>query len=96
MVGVARVGDHIEGYCTIHNTTVTGTIITGSSTLFINDIAVARVGDTCLGSCGHTCTIKTGNNNVINEGKAVARLGDETEGNIIGTIVSANLNVRTN
>lgn len=95
MVGVARVGDTIEGNCIVHGH-VTGTIITGSSNLFINGIAVARVGDTCQGSCGHTCTIKTGNSNIINGSKAVARLGDETEGYIIGVITSASPNVRTN
>lgn len=58
-----------------------GTVIQGSSTLTINGVAVACVGDqvTCpIKGHGGTTTIVSGDPTMIVNGKAVARHGDKT------------------
>ena len=92
----ARIGDQIQGYCNIHETNVSGQIITGSSTVIINNAGVARLGDLALGSCGHTTVIVEASPDVYADGIKVARLGDAVDGNITGTIVTGSSNVITN
>ncbi|MEN6372226.1 MAG: PAAR domain-containing protein [Armatimonadota bacterium] len=69
MAQVARLGDTSS-----HG----GTIISASETVFVNGIAVARVGD--LHSCpvpGHGITpVVTGSSVAFSGGKAIARIGD--------------------
>lgn len=93
MANAARIGDTIDGMTTgehaghydeygnpIHGiSTITGSIITGSSNVFINGLGAARTGDiteefdVCDTGSG---TIGQGSLSVFINGKSASRLGD--------------------
>ena len=79
MMPICRIGDTGSGVCTCGHKTITGVIIEGSPDIFANGAAVARQGDTVLGSCGHTGTIVASGSPLPNSIK-VARIGDQTVG----------------
>lgn len=79
----ARLGDKHEGICDHgsiccpHN--VTGTIIEGSSSIFVNGKPIARKGDKVIHDCPHCGTgyINVGSSTVHSNVKPTARIGDE-------------------
>lgn len=86
-MNVARLGDRLKGRCSIHGN-VYATILTASSTEFVNGFGVARLGDVAYATCGHTGKIITASANYRVDGLGVARLGDTTTGVFVGTIIS--------
>ncbi len=91
MFGIARVGDTTFGICYGHQypITVTGTIISGDTTIITEGMPTARVGDKVMASCGHTGTIISGGYRHICSGFPVARLGDKVAGTYTATIISS-------
>lgn len=89
--GIARLGDFTNGVCYCHDEPipVSGEIITSSNTTKVNNLGVARVGDTVMATCGHTGVIVTGKDTHLVDGVKVARLGDTFEGCYIGEIITA-------
>ena len=92
MPDVARIGDPWSGICICHGQPVamTGEIITGSPDHFSSGPAVARIGDTVQGKCGHTGTINTGSATNFTNGIAKAHVGSTTTGCLIGSITAGN------
>lgn len=90
-VGIARVGDRTTGTCYCHPVpiNVDGTIITGSTDTFVDNLPVARLGDVVKADCGHTGTIVTSSSSVFCNNLGVARLGDQTSGCYESTIITA-------
>jgi len=82
----ARVGDIVVGSCVCHDCSITGIIITGSSSSKVNGRKSARIGDTVVGSCGCTGVICTGSKTMFVDNRAKARVGDTTTGCIVATI----------
>lgn len=83
---VSCIGHAFSGRCDRCGTDVTGTITTGSDFVSIEGTPVARVGDTCTATCGHTGRISTGSEVLFIEDIPVARVGDSISGDITGTI----------
>lgn len=77
-IPVARLGDRTIGTCYCHDTPITvgGTIVESSTDDFVNNRGAARLGDTILADCGHTCVIITASDVSFVNGIPVARLGD--------------------
>jgi hypothetical protein len=96
--GIARLGDRTLGVCSEHGQ-VGGTIITGSSTNFINERKIARLGDTVVADCGHSAVIITASSTVsstLEAGQKTARLGDQVLGpTYSGQIITASPNTFT-
>lgn len=96
--GIARLGDRTFGTCSIHGP-IGGTIITGSSTNFINDRKIARLGDTVVADCGHDAVVITASSTVfstLEAGQKVARLGDQVRGSFyVAQIITASPNTFT-
>lgn len=92
MPDVARVGDPWSGICICHSPSIpmTGQIITGSPDHTSGGPAVARIGDTVQGVCGHTGTINTGSTTNFTNGIAKAHVGSTTTGCLIGSITAGN------
>ena len=69
---VARVGDTGTGVCTQHDTpqVVTVTFTTGSPNHFCDGLAVVRVGDYGIASCGHQAQAVTGSSILFLDGLA--------------------------
>lgn len=91
MLGLARVGDLTIGTCTAHQTTLTnvsGTVMTGSSCIFIDGIFAAKVGDLVISSCGHTGVIISGVQNIFVNGIQAATRGSYFVGDYTGYIVT--------
>ena len=97
----ARVTDEHKGICghgapcCPHN--VTGTIVSGSSNVFVNDLQAARLGDRVEHNCPHCGTghISSASVSVFANGIPVARLGDNVTypGGGIITTASDNINI---
>jgi uncharacterized Zn-binding protein involved in type VI secretion len=89
-MNAARLSDSFYGICFCHTRprAVYGTIITGSQDTFVNGLFAARLGDTVVGTCGHTGTIVSGSNNSFVNGLPQARLGDAVAGCLNGVIIS--------
>jgi uncharacterized Zn-binding protein involved in type VI secretion len=98
MPDVARVTDPWSGICTCHSPPIpmTGQIITGSPDEFSGGLAVARVGDTVKGVCGHTGIINSGSSTNFTNGQKKAYVGSTTTGCLVGTITAGNPNHTTN
>ena len=98
MPNVARLTDPGVGVCVAHESPIpmTGVIITGSSNVNANGLAVARIGDVVLGACGHTGVLIEGSANVNANGRAVVRVGDAFAGSFSGVIVSGSGDVLAN
>lgn len=92
MTDIARVGDAWAGICICHDSPIamTGVIITGSPDHTSGGQAVARIGDTVQGLCGHTGTIVDGSATNFTNGIAKAHVGSNTTGCLIGQIVAGN------
>lgn len=90
----ARLTDQFVGICTAHSPpkSVSGIIIKGSSTVFVNNLAEARLTDTCLGDCGHTGPIITASGTVFDENLPVARVTDKVGPPFDATIVKGSPN----
>ena len=58
---IAKVGDVVSGTCNTHGAT-TGTVTTGSATVFCDGQSVAYEGCSATLSCGHTATLRTDTN----------------------------------
>lgn len=86
-MNVARLGDRLKGVCSVHGA-VYATILTASSTEFVNGFGVARLGDIAYATCGHTGKIVTCSATHFVDGLGVARLGDTTSGIFTGTIIT--------
>lgn len=72
----ARVGDVTIGSCSQHGSGISGTIVTGSPDVSINDQPAARVGDLVAADCGCEARIITGDSALITNDKLTARIGD--------------------
>lgn len=76
MPKIAKIGDTGSGYCSSHDRSVSVTFTTGSPSVNAEGIAVVRVGDKGIASCGHSTTATSGSPNVNANGIAVHRVGD--------------------
>jgi hypothetical protein len=78
---VARIGDEVTGICNAHESSVsfTGQWETGSPTVTADGIAVVRLGDTGLASCGHHFHATTASSVMTADGIAVHRVDDLIE-----------------
>lgn len=94
-MGIARVGDETTGVCSVHGQQ-TGKIVTGSTSVFCETVAVARKGDTVLANCGHTGVIDSSSDNTFAQGNAIARQGDGFSGTYSGTIAKSSNTVFCN
>lgn len=87
------------GVCThsSHLTPITiGGSITGScSSVYADDLLIARAGDTVTSDCGHTGTIDDPGTKYVVEDANVARIGDSFSGTYSGTIISPTSTVET-
>jgi len=90
MANVARIGDTWAGICTCHIPPIpmTGTIVSGSPDTFSEGKAVARVGDTTLGLCGHIGVIVTGSASNKANGISKAIVGSQVTGCNVGVVTS--------
>ncbi len=81
MTGIARIGDIIEGKCKNHGDT-TGTIVTGSSDVIINNVGVATVNAVGQLDCNdsHQTISITGGSTVLVNGLPIHRIGDISAG----------------
>ena len=73
---VARLGDTTMGSCLVHGGGISGVITSGSPTVTVNDLPVARLTDSVLASCGHVAQIVSSSVTVTANGLGVARVGD--------------------
>lgn len=90
MAKVARIGDTWTGICTCHPIPIpmSGTIISGSPDTFSEGKAVARIGDTTIGTCGHTGVIVTGSASNKANGILKAIVGSQVTGCNVGVVVT--------
>ena len=104
MRGCARLGDKVSGRCTgfghVANLQTTGTIITASGDVIVNDKGAARIGDKVQLDCNpaHYAIIVSSSGDVT-KNRLTARLGDKVAGDNVtfdGEIVSASPNVMVN
>lgn len=98
MQPVARLGDRTMGSCSVHGSGIGGTISSASSTITVNNIPAARLGDTVDADCGHVATIiSAGMNTDPNNKGGIARLNDQVGNSpYTATIVSASSTVKAN
>ena len=108
MLDIARIGDIGLGLCYGNGcddlkhggNPVTGTIITGSSTVMANGLGMARIGDTIISNCQHAQVgiIITGSGKCYASGLGISRVGDNFEGCYGGSgdgiIITGSPNVR--
>lgn len=96
MPEVARLTDLWSGICCCHPPipciAMSGPIITASPDHESGNLAVARLGDTTEGWCGHTGTIVTASATVETNNLGVARVTDQVDGCNIGYIITGNTN----
>lgn len=101
--GIARITDACEGHCNhpSHNNrpiVMTGTITTGITNSVCNGLAMARAGDICTGTCGHTGIIVDSGVKFSITSRAgggtrsLARTGDEFIGDFYGVITGGSIN----
>lgn len=92
MPEVSRLTDQWSGTCTCHSPPIamTGEITSASPDHFSGGLAVARVGDTVTGGCGHTGVIDSGSGTNFTNGKGKAHVGSTTTGCLIGSITTGN------
>lgn len=81
MPPVARINDTIS-----HGSTVTGNITSGALKTFVDNLAVARVGDSAFCDIHGSVTIVTGLDSELVEGAAIAREGDSIS---CGAVISS-------
>jgi uncharacterized Zn-binding protein involved in type VI secretion len=90
MPKVARRGDDCFGVCSdpSHSSPISidGKILTGSSTLVIEQRPVARIKDYVMSSCGHIGVIIKGSSTTVIDQMPVARVGDTFDGVYSGYI----------
>ena len=67
---------------------MSGTLITGASTVVYEGMSVSRISDIVLGGCGHTGIMVTGSSTVIVEGIGSSRIGDMFVGCFSGSLVT--------
>lgn len=73
---IARIGDPIQATCSIHGG-VGGQWVTGSPTVFADGIAVVRLGDRGIASCGHGFSATGASSVGFANGIRIHRVGDE-------------------
>ena len=90
----AKLGDKGIGICTSHSSPIsmTGYLITGSTTANVNGKPAARVGDIVLGDCGHEGVMIEGSKSVFIDGKKACGIGDAFAGCFTGTLVGGSYN----
>lgn len=93
MIPVAKMGTMTIGICLLDRNTVMGTIFPNPSSVFINGLPAARMGDLVITSCGHVGTIASGSSTVMAGSLPLSRMGDAITGNYIGTIIDGSANV---
>lgn len=78
MYGVARVNDIGVGVCTAHvpPVSVVVTLVSGATTVLVNNSSAATSISIGTSSCGHTTTVITYSTTVLAEGSGVHRLND--------------------
>ena len=77
---VARVGDHVEGFCDgpgheLHHPFI-GTWTTGSGVSTADGMQIVRVGDRGVTDCGHHIIAEGGSTIVTDQGIGLHRVGD--------------------
>lgn len=92
---VARINDTGIAYCPSCETTVSGRIITGNTTVLVNGQPISYMNCTFQGSCGHTASIIATSKNLTN-GQPISCMNDRVEGSINGSIITGSSNVMTN
>jgi len=98
MPNVANVGSIFFGICRSHSSpiTVSGQIVSGSTSVLTEGMPTARIGDTVIASCGHSGNIITGSSVHLVDGMPCAFVGslvksDSLDGQIIkgsSTVIS--------
>ena len=90
MSSTTSVGDMWVGVCIAHKTPIpmAGIIVMGGSTTTTDGNSSARIGDLCIGFCGHVGVIVSSSGSVTTDGCSFARIGDMVVGQINGVIVS--------
>lgn len=94
MKGIVRVTDKVSGVCYSHTTpqNVIGMIVSGSNKVFSENLAVARIGDKVIFSCGHQGIISSGSPKIYVDGIGIAVIGDDVIGfgaDIVAKITSS-------
>lgn len=75
---VARIGDTVTIGCSVHGT-VSGTLQTGSPTTKADGIAVCRLNDTGVLSCGHPFKVISSSAVSSADGIHIARVTDQVQ-----------------
>lgn len=90
-MNASRIGDTGVGTCCCHSDptciSMTGILVAGAATVKSEGINTSRIGDTILGSCGHTGIMIGSSGSVKAEGLGISRIGDSFEGCFSGIIV---------
>lgn len=93
MPGTSRITDLGTGICCCHSNptciSMTGMLNTGSSTYFVENQLVSRVGDIVLGFCGHVGVMVSGSPTSFAEGSQVVREGDQFSGCFTGVLITS-------
>jgi len=89
---ISRVTDLGVGICCCHNKPVcipmTGMLVTGASTVNVENQPDSRIGDIMLGFCGHIGIVITGSPTLTVEYSPTARVGDMFAGCFTGVIIT--------
>jgi uncharacterized Zn-binding protein involved in type VI secretion len=89
MAAVVKIGDMCSG----HGTCPPRNSITGSDNVFINGVAVHRVGDQWAKHCHHDSILATGSSTVFINGRSIGRVGDMVACGSMVSTGSNNVNV---
>lgn len=94
MLPVSRLGDMGVGYCTDHDGhDATGFIITSQSTVLINGLPCAKMGDIVLSTCGSSGIIVGGSSKAMLSGLPMATMSTSFVGTFSGILVNGSNNV---
>jgi hypothetical protein len=95
-MNTSRLGDIAVGTCFAHETPlhVVGTIISGSTNTYCNNMNVARTSDPVLFNCGHIGVIISSSKNKCNN-LSIAKITDSVVGPMISVLVTGSPNTNT-
>lgn len=91
-MSVARMGDICQGYCSICECGMIGTIKTGSSNVLANNKPIAQMNGIVQGNCGHIGILIGTTKNLAN-GLTIVRLGGVFQGVFTGSVVTGSSDV---
>lgn len=96
MLPVSRMMDMAVGICTCHKNPMPtiGWIYPSTTTVLVNSLPVARMGDIVITACGHMGYVMNGSTTVLTQSLPTARIGDIVSGCCFqGTIIQGSSNV---